>query len=112
MKAKDLRIKNWIHYKVGHVDQDIQLDFVLFRVLEVFPERFKPIPLTDDWFKEFGFTHEPWGWSYGAILVRSSKELYYIEMGNNLGIQLPYVHTLQNFFTLAGQELEIKEILK
>lgn len=70
----------------------------------------KPIPITEGWLLKFGYFIKPWGYvKEGSPLISFSltpNQEYWIELGNGFKIYLPYVHTLQNFFQLTGDELK------
>ena len=93
------------NYVLHHLDNKIiQLDFI-----ESDDFCFNdPIPLTEEWLLKFGAVCQPWGWVLHEILIKWSKDKYWIELGNGKTIELPYVHNLQNLFTLTGNELTIK----
>ena len=126
MKSQEVRLGNYYFYHIvdkyderGEYDEVCQIDAEDFRILESFdcPE-YKPIPLTKKWLLKFGFELFPWGWVHGtlkdkAVLIRGllTKDKYWVELGNGLTIDLPYVHTLQNFFALTGEELTINKEL-
>ena len=86
----------------------------------------KPIPLTEEWLVKFGFIIYGWGAVKNNIYlqVRSDKEYNLIniterdcpncmicnEVENIIGINIKYVHQLQNlYFALTGDELKTKE---
>jgi hypothetical protein len=79
----------------------------------------KPISLTEEWLLKFGLERFPWGWvlSWGKrpqdhkllISCCKYKNKYWVELGNGLRIEFPYVHTFQNFIILTGHELIIKQ---
>ena len=139
MKASELRIGNYIEgFYETEIDrgngiiEDVEasetvrvvgLDSCGFSEWSVWVEdgdmeeydEFKPIPLTEEWLLKFGAKLQPWGWVLNEILIRWSKlghKVFWIEIGNGKRIELPYVHTLQNFFALTGEELKIKEAVE
>lgn len=70
----------------------------------------QPIPLTEQWLKDFGFKLYPWGYVKNGILIKYSKSTelqhLWIEMGNGKRIELPFVHTLQNtYFCIEQKDL-------
>ena len=70
---------------------------------------FKPIPLTKEWLKKFGFKKER-GESYKLGKYQLYYLLYY--EGYKVGeLTIKYVHQLQNiYFASSGEELTIKEL--
>jgi hypothetical protein len=114
MKANELRCKNYVTI-YGNETQIVPNDFVKWCNDDWEMRDIKPIPLTEEWLLKFGFEHLPWGWVHStlkdkAVLISGllTKDKYWVELGNGLRIDLAYVHTLQNFFALTGNELEIK----
>jgi len=123
MKATELRIGNYLHSNItGHVFQVFASDIVnINEDLAVA----KPIPLTEQWLKDFGLTATLEYGGYGYILgnmiifkVRShgrSEDWFYeieycsgdeIEDRTNIIQRYDYVHQLQNlYFALTGEEL-------
>lgn len=115
MKAQDLRIGNYVRcYDVNVTVSSIRISYIenesddggQYNLLDV-----EPILLTEEWLLKFGWICQPWGWVLHEILIRftrtNSKNKYWIELGNGKRIDIPYVHTLQNFFALTGNELTI-----
>lgn len=111
MKANELRIGNYVNeYGIpnqilpNHILKLHQIEVALKICIDI-----TPIPLTEEWLVKFGGILQPWGWIINDILIRFSKhpkEKYWIELGNGKRIELPYVHTIQNFFALTGKELK------
>jgi hypothetical protein len=107
MEITELRVGNWA--RRDYLPDGFQIDVNSFIVCDRDPEMYQPIPLTEEWLLKFGFELFPWGWVFGGILVRwNIKDKYWIELGNGQRIEIPFVHTLQNFFVLTGTELEMK----
>lgn len=85
----------------------------------------KPIPLTAEWLKRFGFNditkkqgipYPTFEKKYRHVLVESRIELQEIDtdmwmwLEGNTNVHLYYVHQLQNlYFALTGTELELKK---
>ena len=80
----------------------------------LYPEKLKPIPLTEEWLKRFGYytSNGPWG----TIAVRGDgrKTTYQLDRygeywthdREGYRVDLKYVHQLQNlYFALTGEEL-------
>ena len=123
MKANELRIGNYINYRIvdklderQEWDEASIIDGQDLDYLEKNPndKDFQPIPLTEEWLLKFGFEKDLDGFyrkkaSYlievlfhdnGIIVTNQSVSLKHIE----------YIHQLQNlYFALTGEELTIKE---
>lgn len=122
MEAKELRIGNLVYYENDKVTEEISTTNLIF--IEYWnlnkgknktePEnRYKPIPLTEEWLFKFGFELNNKGWSKDNID-------YFIEYNDNIFdvvaysfyyiiAQIKYVHQLQNlYFALTGKELILK----
>lgn len=119
MRATELRIGNYLLDEEG--DQ-IQIE-------EVSPflhgckyrwdwcKTFKPIPLTEEWLKKFGFSlfgeaatdsksPEDWYWVTGKCNFPSIGNLSWVAYLGNINVRCKYVHQLQNlYFALTGEEL-------
>lgn len=117
MTAQELRLGNYIE-NAGNLFQIRDAEDLLD--VETFLKHgsFKPIPLTEEWLRKFGFgkcdehecghnTHEVFGFYYDWHFKR-----FYLEAETDR-VRVPhikYVHTLQNlYFALTGEELTIKE---
>ncbi len=113
MEAKELRIGNYVELNNTQfkIEKGVyyEVDFDKYIIDGYGFENFKPIPSTEEWLLKFGFTLHPWGWTLSGILIRFSNRKFWTELGNGKIIDLPYVHILQNFFQLAGEELNIIE---
>ena len=117
MKANELRIGNLVKYS----DKDL-----LFTVTEISQagigveneieetwielDSFEPIPLTEEWLLKFGF--EKIGVNFHlnnfCIWFKLIHENYWFRYDNQ-GIEIKYVHQLQNlFYCLCGEELTLK----
>lgn len=86
----------------------------------------RPIPLTDEWLLKFGFTpderkivydhplpkepeneHKDLGTKYPAFFMNNRLNRW---MDCHTRVCIDYVHQLQNlYFTLTGEELEVKQ---
>jgi len=130
MKSQELRIGNYIYnddseitevFGISGRDQIYDLDDNIY-----FSSEFKPIPLTEQWLKDFGLSKGTSRWiifdgdSYPKTTLKLAhldsyygsyhpKELWQImENGDDYTIGEPfkYVHQLQNlYFALTGKEL-------
>lgn len=129
MKSSELRIGNLVdainrHHKVhlpyGYVKQVGQIEFFKVHLYEVGKfaiqsihqvvdiKDLSPIPLTQEWL----LNKIDWN-GYNTLCINSHfrldemGHLYY--HGDYTGININYVHQLQNiYFNLKGEELEIK----
>ena len=107
MKASELRIGNWINDGDG--------DFTVCRKtlahVEKFPNKFKPIPLTEEWLVKFGFEkikENTYSAPVVSFLIYTNQKKYAVSFWQ--GNELEHVHQLQNlYFALVGEELTIKE---
>lgn len=122
----ELRIGNYHHYHIvdplderGEYDEVCQIDPDDFRILTEFdcPE-YKPIPLTEEWLKGFGFFEEKSFYERGihnAIFSGCMRfkfdkltQKWRFDIGTYKDItRVEYVHQLQNlFYALTGEELK------
>jgi hypothetical protein len=126
MKASELRLGNWV--KIGDTNcivKSIDLSGVTFCIgikLHSRMNYIKPIPLTEQWLKDFGFIDggkddfiSPC-YSYRIYEdyrykgITGVKHYYWNFHHNNMDCktiaELKYVHQLQNlYFALTGEEL-------
>lgn len=120
MKANELRIGNFLQGKDGK----------LAVVCEIYEEEYKaysgmitklpttPIPLTEKWLIDFGFSGQPCDYAKDKLIVclKDSDSFHtkgrtYYNSWVILEKQPKYVHQLQNlYFALTGEELKIKEL--
>ena len=114
MKKNEVRHGNLVIYG-GHqttIDEKEIIHFIRF------PDKYEPIPLTEEWLLKFGFEKEETGyWTIGKLrggltvcrAERKSDRLCYRWFVNNLKMtDLHFVHQLQNlYFALTGEELEL-----
>ena len=110
MKATELRIGNWVMYS-----SKIQVNENKIRECVDHPDRFAPIPLTEEWLERFGFNkinhiHNGVIWCHSKIKITWYSNGM-IDLRGSAGWQrIYYVHALQNLYhALTGQELTIKE---
>ena len=119
MKATELRIGNYLHSNItGHVFQVFASDIVnINEDLAVA----KPIPLTEQWLKDFGFTEvKDKAYHYTLKIPidgENKNEIVGIIVNNNIvccaitnghwsSNNIFHVHQLQNlYFALTGMEL-------
>lgn len=119
MKAEELRIGNLLETTnngIAHVTWGVIKD------IESGDRYYKPIPLTEEWLIKFGFKSQSDFFieknyytlklpkkifDYDNSLTVCDKNIIFGYYGS---IKIEYVHQLQNlFFSLTGEELEIKE---
>ena len=107
MKKNEVRHGNLVIYG-GHqttIDEKEIIHFIRF------PDKYEPIPLTEEWLLKFGFKRFPWGLVAGNLLFKDNlkcTELTF-EVGNGFRVEIKYVHQLQNlYFCLCGKELTLK----
>tara|TARA_R110002124_G_scaffold199603_2_gene366415 strand:+ start:413 stop:733 length:321 start_codon:yes stop_codon:yes gene_type:complete len=102
MKATELRIGNWVMYS-----SKIQVNENKIRECVDHPDRFAPIPLTEDWLKRFGFEYSDLNGDSGLWKI-PPFQIYgkYNQFIYEYALDVNYVHQLQNlYFALTGQEL-------
>ena len=108
MKNSELRIGNWITFDglEAQVTAIPEGDFYE-------DEKFKPIPITDEWLVKVGF--ESNNSSSNFLTYYNERYDYRIEIHQDGDVwfdelrKIQYVHQLQNlYFTLTGQELEMQ----
>lgn len=126
MEAKELRISNWVWDSITQKPIKVNGELIRWKEqndksLNSNPFDIGNIPLTEEWLLKFGKTEL-------GILIQSHDyphgDLYvdYDDNGTNLrlkncreglefGVELKYVHQLQNLYhALTGKELEEKEL--
>lgn len=125
MKANELRIGNYVYHPMR--DEHFAIDRGLFEYNNGLAnlEDFRPIPLTEEWLKDFGFEKSvdkyQEGISYGLEaefgihIVFADGDINYCSLYQNYQLidfftgHIKYVHQLQNlYFALTGKELEKK----
>lgn len=133
IQATELRIGNLLTYDMGDgTFENSKLDWQdirwCFENNKDFNLAHKPIPLTEDWIRDFGFVFEDIGTNpteeekrylvarkgYGTkeIEIEFDRDLSGLTLGNFTGELLVYyhVHQLQNlYYALTQQELELRE---
>jgi len=120
MKVNELRIGNFIAYEPTIDDwEEIYVKPGTIIQCEISPDSFEPIPLTEKWLRDFGFSRHHEDYSINTIYIKNVVNNNEFEWGvypNELGsgiqiknrIRLKYVHQLQNLhFALTGEELII-----
>ena len=139
MKAKELRIGNWIKYQdynlqivaIDAIDSDDENVTIWTDLLGEYhvlihngkEQIIKPIPLTEEWFESYGFVKweakvnmgiggQPMkGWKLNRFVLNNSFEGLTFEKSIYLGnIIVENVHQLQNlYFCICGKELTLKQ---
>lgn len=113
IKANEIRIDNLLFYDTGESIENNFVDWEDIKMCyvdnEYFNEHYSPIPLTEDWLVRFGLVKRngyPHELMDGYIKIRNG--VYFFKY-YKLEVELPFVHTLQNFyFSTKGKELELK----
>lgn len=122
MKATELRIGNYINYGTqvtGITEKTIYVSPVgKYKITSYRNNQIKPIPLTEQWLKDFGFEEKALrvfyidinGLKLGIKLTSDNDGILMIQnFGRfDLGLnkEIKYVHQLQNlYFALTGKEL-------
>lgn len=108
MTARELRIGNWYNWRGGDApDEGYNEQLLLndYAELEKKPQRFRPIPLTEEWLLKFGFRSDGGDlFEKSDIALFFSLDKFYKLDGFDLSVK--YVHQLQNlYFALIGKEL-------
>jgi len=122
LSATELRIGNWV--KRNEQPYGFTIDHHSFWTCEKHPEMYEPIPLTEQWLKDFGFKlSEDEGWIHNEdmsypvyingirIIYKEDKFYLWIEIDEDTyynfeWIEIKYVHQLQNlYFALTEKEL-------
>jgi len=119
--ARELRIGNWVEAPCFGIVNSIQKTLTISDIqhCQKFPDRYKPIPLTEEWLLKFGVNdfgkaatdinfvsyHKGNNKFYYAIAYYYGEDGYVYTND----IEIKYVHQLQNlYFALTGTELELK----
>lgn len=131
MKQSELRIGNYV---LDHNDNIIRIEKVnaqidmsgawptiAFNGVYYYVSYCKPIPLTEEWLRKFGFVIEKkWESKAGSDFLQHNKEvvvslshhygnhIYLNSNEHNLRYMIEYVHELQNiYYILIGEKLDI-----
>lgn len=119
MKANELRIGNYILHEPTIDDwEEIIVTLPSLLQVDISPESYCGIPLTEEWLLKFGFDEsqndkykyyiEPISLFRG--LGDDNNKFYYHRSGHSKCLEVKHVHQLQNlYFALTGEELELKE---
>jgi len=113
MKPEDLRIGNYTEQGIVHTMGMVDGKYC-FGILDnefssfsnwISPDKLKPIPITEQWLLDFGFKQiDKYTWVKKRWFVYKRKRGFLTE-SKKREIKLPYVHTLQNWYVLTGEEL-------
>ena len=124
MKAEELRIGNWVKWNYeesrGNYEENpdgnacpVEFGYELDDIKNN-PNIVKPIPLTEEWLKRFGFEIKKGAWGTSAE-IRIGRVRYVLYQNGNVWsisptdgfkVDFKYIHTVQNhYFALTGQEL-------
>ena len=120
MTATELRIGNYVQLLKGNTfAEEVNGIFIIDEILAIYflsdndgLKYLKPIPITKEWLKRFGFkghfSTRDLLFSYGVCFQQFQSELYLVGHGGDKKL-IKYVHEAQNiYFALTGKELEIK----
>jgi hypothetical protein len=123
MKANELRIGNYILHEPTIDDwEEIIITLPSLLQIDISPESYCGIPLTEEWLLKFGFRFDGMVYridedKYMTMAIVSGKISFPIlrnqdasnpENFSLMGVK--YVHQLQNlYFSLTGEELQIKK---
>lgn len=116
MNPEDLRIGNWVNESENNVDIQITLKdfYFMFKTTGYIPHSWKPIPLTEQWLKDFSWNDKGEGfWDFDQFRIvlnfASDAHALFIHIDGKLRkiAYLNHVHTFQNLiYTLTGIELK------
>ena len=117
MKANELRIANKaLQVQDWELDEWEEINVGSYSIIdcENAPDEYKPIPLTEELLKRFGFEIKKGAWGTSAeirigrvryVLYQNGK-VWSINPIDGFRVDFKYVHTVQNhYFALFGQEL-------
>jgi len=108
MDANELRIGNYAYENGIALPMNIH-DINCIYKNYYHGEKYKPIPLTEEWLLKFGF--KKWNskgitYSKGVLIIHLRKRGFVI---NKRFVEPKHVHQLQNlYYALTGKELSIK----
>jgi hypothetical protein len=113
MKASELRIGNWVFSE--ETESNFVIDEHSFSAICVeHIDAIKPIPLTEEWLKRFGFEIKKGAWGTSAeirigrvrYVLYQNRNVWSINPTDGFRVDFKYIHTVQNhYFALTGQEL-------
>ena len=113
MKVNELRIGNYVMYEPTIDDwEEKVITLHSFLQVDISPESYCGIPLTEEWLLKFGFSwHAKNSYNLERFRYHTDKKIFsIIGRFEDLVEGLEYVHQLQNlYFALTGEELTLKE---
>jgi len=116
MKASEVRIGNLLNHNNGFVVGPFTINSIHISDLErdnAYAKEYEPILLTEEWlisfgfkFKSYGYSEEEWKqWNFNGYYLNGFR-------CTTSGVELEYVHQLQNlYFALTGEELGFQSLL-
>lgn len=118
VKSNELRIGNIIEFpfiggNVEVIGVALRVDNVLFIQSKLttstffeLPEKYKPIPITEEWLLKFGFDKIENGTYLNKFYVTIVSGYCVFWITDTYSVAIKYVHQLQNiYFALTGEEL-------
>ena len=131
MEVQELRLGNEIQYlsaSGGYIDKTVDLQVLKILLESESAKDFKPIPLTEEWLRSFGFEDETYKKGYIGVEFKSNMTLdfvltkpkfmgewqkdYQFELREHRIVGVEYVHELQNlFFAITSTELDLKTLM-
>lgn len=110
MDARELRIGNWVHLK-DKKNYQISRGYDIEKIEDWYGTDYcTGIPITEEILLKAGFVWEDHGLRKKSFCIRQYGSGFALFLANeslNFMLRLDYVHTLQNFFSSIGEELEI-----
>jgi hypothetical protein len=132
MKASELRIWNLVNYETERESVTMEITYEYIRLIHNGANKFKPIPLTEEWLLKLGFKNDGTKEDnefYSKEILGDNKSTYKIFIRINDGISdclisekisysesehvivpkfVKHVHQLQNlYFALTNEELTL-----
>jgi hypothetical protein len=122
LKANELRIGNWVYIpqtktneQIGVIEENGRFLTKGYKTSYSSIECSRPIPLTEEWLKRFGFDYDMdvalYSKSGYDLCVNDNNSIYfYLGEYGSWFKNIQHVHTLQNlYFALTGEELKLKD---
>ena len=120
MERSELRLGNLVFedetiYSYGINKRVVEMNLDYFNSYSDTWDMIKPIPLTEEWLKKFGFKWKNTGLRLDKYVLRNQIDGWFMYISNeslNFTVHIKYIHQLQNlYFALTGKELTIKETI-